>query len=85
MNWYEWNTRADFDLWHNALCESLGYPLIGTNQATGEPDPTAQMTVAYTQAIEIEGKFIASVEAEHAQGLTETVLRPIRPDLIDRA
>ena len=71
MNWYEWNTRADFDLWHNALCESLGYPLIGMNQATGEPDPSAQMTVAYTQAIEAEGKWIASVEAEHAEGLTK--------------
>jgi len=82
MSYYEWNTRADFDLWHNALCESLGYPLIGTNQATGEPDPTAQMTIAYTQAIEVEGKFIASVESEHAQGLTVTTLQLPKPDLI---
>lgn len=85
MNWYEWNTRADFDLWHNALCESLGYPLIGTNQATGLPDPTAQMTVAYTEAIEVEGKFIASVEAEHAEGLTVTALQLPKPDLLGRA
>ena len=85
MNWYAWNTRADFDLWHNALCESLGYPLIGTNQATGLPDSTAQMTVAYTTAVEVEGKFIASVEAEHAEGLTETALRPPKPDLIANA
>ena len=85
MNWYEWDTRADFDLWHDALCESLGYPLIGTNQATGEPDPTAQMTVAYTQAVEVEGKLIASVEVEHATGLTVTALRLPKRDLIGLA
>jgi len=85
MDWYQWDTRADFDLWHNALCESLGYPLIGNNQATGEPDPMAQMTVAYTQAIEVEGKFIASVEAVHADGLIETALRLPIPDLIANA
>jgi len=85
MDWYQWDTRADFDLWHNALCESLGYPLIGNNQATGLPDPTAQMTVAYTQAIEVEGKFIASVEAVHADGLIETALRLPIPDLIANA
>ena len=82
VNYYEWNTRADFDLWHNALCESLGYPLIGTNQATGEPDPSAQMTVAYTQAIKVEGKWIASVEMEHSDGLIETNLRLPKPDLL---
>jgi hypothetical protein len=85
VNWYEWNTRADFDLWHNALCESLSYPLIGTNQATGEPDPTAQMTTAYTEAVEVQGKWIANVEAEHADGLTITELRLPNRDLLDRA
>ena len=85
MNWYEWNTREDFDLWHNALCESLGYPLIGTNQATGEPDPTAQMTVAYTEAVEVEGKWISSVEDKYAEGLTVTQLRLPKPDLIGTA
>lgn len=75
MSYYEWNTRTDFDQWHDALCASLGYPLIGTNQATGLPDPTAQMTTAYTQAIEVEGKWIASVEDEYANELVETQLR----------
>ena len=81
MSYYEWNTRVDFDQWHDALCASLGYPLIGTNQATGEPDPTAQMTTAYTQAIEVEGKWIATVETEYADGLVETQLRLPKPDL----
>jgi len=80
VNWYEWNTREDFDLWHDALCESLGYPIIGSNQATGQPDPSAQMTIAYTQAIEVEGKWIATVEAEHADGLIKTDLRLPKPD-----
>lgn len=83
MNWYEWNTREDFDLWHNALCESLGYPLVGVNQATGEPDPSAQMTIAYTDAVFVQNKWIASVEAEHAEGLIVTNLRlPNRDSLI---
>ena len=82
MNYYEWNTQADFDLWHDALCQSLGYPIIGINQATGEPDASAQMTVAYTQAIEVEGKWIASVEIEHADGLIETNLRLPKPDIL---
>jgi hypothetical protein len=82
MSYYEWNTQADFDQWHDALCASLGYPLIGTNQATGLPDPTAQMTTAYTQAIEVEGKWIAPVEAEYANGLVETQLRLPKPDLV---
>jgi hypothetical protein len=81
VNWYEWDTQADFNLWHNALCESLGYPLIGTNQATGEPDPMAQMTVAYTQAIKVKNKWIANVEDEHAEDLTLTILRLPKPDL----
>jgi hypothetical protein len=82
MNWYEWNTQIEFDLWHNALCTALGYPLIGTNQATGLPDPTAQMTTAYTQAIEVKGKWIATVESEYANGLVETQLRLPKPDLL---
>jgi hypothetical protein len=62
----------------------LGYPLIGTNQATGEPDPTAQMTIAYTDAVQVADKWIASVEDEHADDLTVTELRLPNRDLIDR-
>ena len=73
--WYEWNTKANFDLWHNALCDELGLPIVGTNQATGELDADAQQTVAYTKAFNVSGKWIALVEDEYADGLTATELR----------
>lgn len=77
--WYEWNTKEEFDIWHNNLCEELGYPLIGFNQATGLPDENAQKTTAYTTAFEIDNKWIAWVDTEYADDLVATNLRlPIR-------
>ena len=73
--WYEWNTQQDFELWHNALCNQLGFPIVGRNQATGELDANAQQTVAYTKAFNVSGKWIAMVEDEYADGLTATHLR----------
>lgn len=76
MNWYEWETQEEFDLWHQALCQELGYPIISVNQATGEPDESAAMTTSYTTSRLIEGKVIADVEDQYAEGLTATELRP---------
>jgi hypothetical protein len=78
MKWYEWKTQADFDAWHNDLCQQLGYPIISTNQATGEPNSDAAMTTAYTTSQSVEGKVIADVEDEYSYGLTLTELRPPR-------
>lgn len=75
MNWYEWQTQEDFDTWHNALCKQLGYPITSINQATGKPDPTATKTTFYTNSYVIEGKIIADVADEYAEGLTLTNLR----------
>jgi hypothetical protein len=77
--WYEWDSLEAFNAWHEALKQSLGYPLISTNQATGLPDPDAQITENYTSAIEVEGKFIALVGSDYAEGLTPTALRLPRP------
>jgi hypothetical protein len=77
--WYQWDSLASFNLWHDALCVTLGYPLTPINQATGEPDETAQKVTAYTQPIEIEGKIIAVVEDMYCAGLISTELRPPRP------
>jgi hypothetical protein len=76
MKFYEWDTQADFDIWHDALCVTLGYPLISINQATGLADPNAAMTIAYTTSQEVDGKIIADVEDQYADGLTSTELRP---------
>jgi hypothetical protein len=77
--WYEWNTKAEFDLWHNALCYQLDYPLININQKTGLPDEHAQQTTDYTNVYEVENKWIAWVDSIYAHGLIETDLRrPVR-------
>ena len=76
MNWYEWNSQADFDAWHEALCHQLGYPLLSINQATGEPDESAAMTTAYTTSQAVGDRVIADVEDQYAEGLTITALRP---------
>lgn len=78
--WYEWNSQADFDNWHNTLSAELGYPLTGVNQATGLPDESAAKTTEYTKCFEVEGKFIAMVEEQYADGLVATDLRRRMPE-----
>ena len=77
--WYEWNTKEEFDTWHDNLCTVLGYPITPVNQATGLPDETAQKVVRYTDSYEVEGKWIAWVDNEHAQNLQITELRLKQP------
>ena len=67
--YYEWNTIEDFNNWHNALCQSLGYPLTPINQATGLPDENAQKTTSYTDPIVQENRIIAFVDSEYSAGL----------------
>lgn len=59
--WYEFQTLEDFNTWHDAICVELGIP--------------DGITLAYTTAFEVEGKWIAVVGDEHADGLTPTELR----------
>jgi len=70
--WYEWNSKEEFDLWHNNLCNSLGYPLTPVNQLTGLVDEDAQKVTAYTQAYKVDNKWIAVVDEEYAQNLQST-------------
>ena len=77
--WYEWNSKEEFDLWHNNLCNSLDYPLTPVNQLTGLPNENAQKVIAYTMAYNIDGKWIAFVEEEYASLLTQTELRLSQP------
>ena len=79
--WYEWDSLESFNAWHDAICLSLGYPIYSINQLTGEIDLDAQATVAYTTPHEVDGKWIARVEAEYADGLTETALRLPEPEI----
>jgi hypothetical protein len=80
MNWYEWDSLEDFNSWHEALCDQLGYPLTPVNQATGEPDETAQKTTSYTFHFVVGDKVIAKVGEQYTDGLIATDLRPIVVD-----
>jgi hypothetical protein len=79
--WYEFDSIDDFNVWHTALCESLGYPITPINAETGLPDETAQKVTDYTTPIIVDEKVIAVVEAEYSNGLKATELRPPEPEL----
>jgi hypothetical protein len=74
--WYEWETLDDFELWHQELCEQLGYPITPVNAKTGLPDETAQKVTDYTGPLFVGNKVIAWVEEQYSEGLTATELRP---------
>ena len=63
MNWYEFDTQSDFDTWHAKVNAELGYPNVETG------------TIQYTQAYEIQGKWITYIEDKYADGLKLTDLR----------
>lgn len=75
MAWVEFKTFDEFESWNNSMDEKYGYPVISVNQATGEIDKTAQVTETYSQAFEVEGKWIAQAEDADLEGLTLTDLR----------
>jgi hypothetical protein len=50
---YRWISQAAFDAWHLTVCDALGIPHPNFNAATGELDPDAQWTTAYTDVIEV--------------------------------
>ncbi len=52
-NWYTWPTFATFTAWHSLAKTELGIPHPGRNAATGEIDPDAQWTTAYTEVVEV--------------------------------
>jgi hypothetical protein len=71
--WYEWETLADFETWHESVKTELGLPKLSVDRNGNECQP---MVENYTRAIETEGKAIAMVEDKLAIHLTITNLRP---------
>lgn len=53
MMFYRWSTLDAFNAWHDATCSLLGIPHPNRNAATGEVDPDAQWTTAYTEVIRV--------------------------------
>ena len=68
-NWYEWNSKADFNAWHDNLMAKLGYPL-----------DTQPPTTAYTTAQLVDSKWIGIVQDQESEGLIPTTIRPPLPD-----
>lgn len=66
---YEWDSIESFNIWHDALCLQLGYPITPVNQLTGLPDEQAQKIVGYTTPLQANGKIVAYVEDEYAENL----------------
>lgn len=58
--YYQWASREDFDLWHDALCEQLDYPQMENGVI---------ITESYTSPFIYNGVFIAFVEEKYADGL----------------
>lgn len=84
-SWFTWPTMSAFHEWHTVVVHGLNLPRIGVNQATGEPEPDAQWTTAYTQATEVApADFRAPVEdhvaAHYAAGLGAFSEPPPQPD-----
>jgi hypothetical protein len=71
--WYEWETQADFDTWHDAKKLELGLPRLSVDKNGNPCEPVIEN---YTNAIKTEGKAIAMVQADHANDLILTNLRP---------
>ena len=78
-DWYEWESFESFDIWHQLKIDESNLPQPSSNQQSGEIDLTAQRTNAYTTPHQVNGKIIALVEDEHAQGLIKTLLRLPEP------
>lgn len=66
--WYSWSSIEAFNAWHDPIVADLNLPRIGTNQATGEPEPSKNRTTSYTSVVEVSpNDFRAMVESEIAE------------------
>jgi hypothetical protein len=71
-DWYSWPDLPSFDAWHAAACTAVGIPHPGYNEATGEVDPDAQWTTAYTAVVE--------VAADDWRAIVEPAVAALIPD-----
>jgi hypothetical protein len=84
--WYSWPSQAEFDAWHEPVVQALHLPRVGINAATGQPNPTAQRTTAYTIAIEIaaddwRAQVEPTIAATFPNGLGTPTEPPPQPPL----
>ncbi len=58
--YYQWPSKDDFDVWHNDLCNELGYPEIVDGKV---------ITHSYTMAFLYNDVWIAYVDDQYADNL----------------
>ena len=72
--WYRWTDLTTFDAWHTGACAALGIPHAGNNAATGELDPDAQWTTAYTEPVVVAADDVRAVVDPQVAELVPTGL-----------
>ena len=77
---YSWLSFDSFNVWHADACTALGIPHPNKNAATGEIDPDAQWTTAYTEAVVVaEDDVRAFVEQSVAELVANGLGVPSEP------
>ena len=77
---YQWDSTASFDLWHESAKQALGIPYPGHNAGTGEIDSDAQWTTAYTVPVVVaEDDVRAYVEQTVAELVPDGLGTPSEP------
>jgi hypothetical protein len=78
--WFTWPTKSAFDTWHQTVIDGLDLPQIGNNAKTGDPDPEAAWTTAYTTVTEVAADdWRAPVEQYVADDYTTGLGTPSEP------
>ena len=85
LMYYRWTSLAAFTNWHNSICAELGIPHPNRNAATGEIDPDAQWTTAYTEPIIVSDDDVRAVVEDHVAGLVAGLGEPSEPPEPDEA
>lgn len=71
--WCEWQSKEKFDQWHDEIKNILGLPKLSLDADGNETQP---LISEYTSAVNVENKWIATVEEAHVSNLIKTTLRP---------
>ena len=77
---HSWLSVDAFNIWHVDACTALNIPHPNRNAATGEIDPDAQWTTAYTEAVVVaEDDVRAYVEDKVAELVPDGLGVPSEP------
>lgn len=64
MTWYKWNSKADFDLWHDKAKTALGLPKHGVGM-NGGPQKDSPLIEDYVVPVEVAiDDWRANIEPE---------------------